>query len=822
MRPSPRSVITAALVALVIGFAGTRLSSSEVAARAVARATAPPLTELAPIRALPRTTMILAMQEASTHLGAGRPWAAWRSLLPYVEDADELGSAVALLAARAAAGWGGWEEVRRLLWGRSWLDRADGGAGWLLLAAAEEEAGRWDSAAAAYRRYLEIGDGRQALLARLRLARALREAGAAAAAAAAFREAAVAAPAVADWLVALELEASVAAGAIAAGLPSLPEEPTGSAAARVRRARAVVGARLAAGDSLRAVEWLQKEIRILHEQGAAQEAAGLTLEQARLLNALRRAGEARELLRALAWEGSLPADVRVRAANLLGEQPEPRSASEELARAAAYEAAGRWGLAARSLRAAFAAGAPRTPAAEHRLGRLLFDAGDFRAARSVLTDVAPQLASPEAIAEAELYAARARFRAGDRAGGLQELQRLADRRPGTAAAGTALFLLADAAPRLEQAVPLYRRAAAVTSSPDAREALYRLGDRSLKLRDTAAAIRAWEEYVARYPSGEETARIAYAVARLHERAGAATRARAMYRAAMDADPLSYHAVRAGERLGTDPLAAILAEPRPWVGLATDPVDARAALERLDLLRRAGLDAEWQEELDAVVRRLDRRPAALLALAEGLRDQGHPVEAIRLGRRLLERRDGEWDVRLLRIVFPLLYRELILQEAERQQIDPMLLAALVRQESTFRPAVRSRVGATGLAQIMPATGRWIAARSGVPADHYTDRLLSVPEVNLRMGALYLGDLLRRYGGARDLALAGYNAGPARADRWRRELGYDRDVDGFRDAIPFDETRHYVRIVLRNAWVYERLYGDAGAGTVPATPAASVAE
>ena len=84
------------------------------------------------------------------------------------------------------------------------------------------------------------------------------------------------------------------------------------------------------------------------------------------------------------------------------------------------------------------------------------------------------------------------------------------------------------------------------------------------------------------------------------------------------------------------------------------------------------------------------------------------------------------------------------------------------------------------------------------------MLLIPEVNLRMGAHYLADLLDRYDGARDLALAGYNAGPGRADRWRRELGHNRDVDAFREKIPFDETRHYVKVVLRNAAVYDRLY------------------
>jgi soluble lytic murein transglycosylase len=144
---------------------------------------------------------------------------------------------------------------------------------------------------------------------------------------------------------------------------------------------------------------------------------------------------------------------------------------------------------------------------------------------------------------------------------------------------------------------------------------------------------------------------------------------------------------------------------------------------------------------------------------------------------------------------------------------MLLAGLIRQESTFRPAVRSWVGATGMSQIMPATGKWLA--SSLRIRDYEQRLLTVPEVNVRMGARYLGDQLRSYDGAHDLALAAYNAGPGRASRWKRELGYGRDADTFRESIPFDETREYVKIVLRNAALYSRLYNDdRPVGLVPA--------
>ncbi|HEX6908975.1 MAG TPA: lytic transglycosylase domain-containing protein, partial [Longimicrobium sp.] len=342
-----------------------------------------------------------------------------------------------------------------------------------------------------------------------------------------------------------------------------------------------------------------------------------------------------------------------------------------------------------------------------------------------------------------------------------------------------------------------------TAAPDAREAGYRLGDRLLKADQAAAAAAAWEALVRRFPTGEPSAEAAYRAGVIHERAGRDGKAREMYAAAIAADPVSYHAIRAGDRMGADPLAAALANGREWPSAPGDGAEAASALRRLDALGEAGMDDAWKQELEWQLRRLDRRPGALLALAEGLQARGHSVDGIRLGRALLERRGGEWDARLLKVVFPFPYRALLRAEAERVDVDPYLLAGLVRQESSFNPRARSWVGATGLSQIMPATGRWLAPGAGVSS--FDPSLLAVPEINLRMGARYLRDQLRRYGGKRDLALAAYNAGPSRADRWRRELGYGGDPDRFRERIPFAETREYVQVVIRNAVVYRRLYG-----------------
>lgn len=749
---------------------------------------------LDPIHALPRTTLALAMEEARGYLNQDRPWAAWNAIKDHLEDDETASPAATLLGARAASRWGGWKEVRSLLRGRAWLGTAEGGEGLYLLGRAEEEGKNWSAAERAYRRYVAGAQGRSRGVAAARLAGVLERQGSHRAAAISYASAAAELSGVGDWMLALSAEAAAKEGVVTPVSGS-----GGSAVARARRALAEAEGWSARGDVGTALETLQREATRLTAEGDRAGAGPLLLERARLLLEQKRVAEARGLLRDVAREAGTEAGVRVAAARLLGEQS-GLGDDEQRARAAAYEAGGKPGLAAKALRALESS----DPADRLARGMLLFEERDYGPARAVLNGVAPEVADPEAAARAELYAAWSGLRNGQRSAAIDELLRLVERRPGTAAAGSAYFLLGDAGNDRARAIERYRSAAAIERSPEAREALYRLGDRSLAAGDVGAAVSAWERYLARYSRGEQSAEVGYRVGRLRERDGQEPRARAAYTAALLADPVSYYSFLAANRLGVDPLGPTLSQPRPWVGLAADQAGASVTVARLALLEEAGLDDAWEAELADARRRFADRPLALLTLAEGLRDAGHPIEGIRIGRGLLADRGGLWDRRLLHVVFPFPYRDLIQREAKRGGVDPMLLAGLVRQESSFDPEARSWVGATGLSQIMPATGRWLAPGAGI--DDYEGRLLSVPEVNLRMGAGFLGDLVDRYHGARDLALAGYNAGPGRADRWRRELGHARDPEAFRERIPFDETRGYVKLVLRNAAVYEALYGS----------------
>lgn len=137
-------------------------------------------------------------------------------------------------------------------------------------------------------------------------------------------------------------------------------------------------------------------------------------------------------------------------------------------------------------------------------------------------------------------------------------------------------------------------------------------------------------------------------------------------------------------------------------------------------------------------------------------------------------------------------------------EATLVLALIRQESQFAPRAVSHAGARGLMQLMPSTAKLVAKQRGLPYDR--KRLTSDPSYNLELGRSYLDDLLGRYSGSYPLALAAYNAGPSRADRWIRNFGDPRDpsvdpVDWI-ESIPFDETRNYVQRIVEAVTVYRK--------------------
>jgi soluble lytic murein transglycosylase len=211
-----------------------------------------------------------------------------------------------------------------------------------------------------------------------------------------------------------------------------------------------------------------------------------------------------------------------------------------------------------------------------------------------------------------------------------------------------------------------------------------------------------------------------------------------------------------------------------------------------------MDVEARFEYDALAAAATESPDRLLATAHAFLDRDLPTRAIPLGFKLLER--GINDARVYRIVYPVAMRDVLAAEAAERRLDPALVAALIRQESSFNPRATSAAGARGLMQVMPEVGRQIARSLRFPL--WDPVLLYQPDVNLQLGIAHLANLMR---GDDDLprVLAAYNAGGSRVRRWSAKVGAD-DPEIFTERIPFVETRDYVRIVQRNREMYEMLY------------------
>jgi soluble lytic murein transglycosylase len=167
-----------------------------------------------------------------------------------------------------------------------------------------------------------------------------------------------------------------------------------------------------------------------------------------------------------------------------------------------------------------------------------------------------------------------------------------------------------------------------------------------------------------------------------------------------------------------------------------------------------------------------------------------------------RRATENGVTLFDTAFP------VIDLGATGSIERALALAVTRQESSFNAAAVSPSGALGLMQLMPGTARDVAGRLGVP--FIQDKLTREPGYNVQLGSQYLSEMLQRFGGSYELALAAYNAGPGRVARWLESVGDPRagkiDMVDWIEMIPLRETRNYVQRIMEGVAVYrDRLNG-----------------
>ena len=704
-----------------------------------------------------------------------------------------------LLLARADAGWKNWDGVLAELQGVDWLDGIGGGEGRLLFARALEAAGRWDDAAREYTRFRSTADiATETAWAASREAQVAARAGLRTQMLAALEMTGRSSRELAEWTVLQLVRNSLEQGNAELALQILPMMTAEPAIAELGwdlEARAW----LAAGDTSRAVE--RYALLVQGDLGAAQRGRALaaigTLEEAggdigaalaayeASLDAYPRGASGARAAWAVIRIGTLDAEQALRSARILDRVRENHQALQ------AYELH----------LAALPEEIQPEPAVQLARARLLSAVGTHEAA---VVEFRKLVETDDPVFELnvldEWHAARSRQGRRDAVRTIEGW--MIDRFPESRQAVDIVVERAHAAlarGAYGEAAAGYERAITMEPSHASAElARMRLGQIRLQQNDEEAAAEVFSSYLEEFPDGERWAEATYWTARSLRALGRDESALEYLSEIRDRDVLSYYGVLVFDLLqepfDPDVPDGPASAPRSWL---------QSELRTLDLLVAAGLDEGADAHMSGLIERMDGSVWEGLDLADALIERGFAVAGIRIGQDL-QRRGARLTRRLLRVLYPFPYRELVTREARERQIDPFVLAALIRQESAFTPAIHSPAGAIGLMQVMPATGRDLARRQGIRG--FTAATLETAEINLHLGTRFFVDMEQRYAdGELPLVLSAYNAGPTRATRWRRLPEFE-DPLRFTERIPFVETRGYVKNVTRNIAIYQFLYGD----------------
>ena len=722
-----------------------------------------------------------AYRAAVAALAERRAWRAESLLAPALADSLRRTPWTVLLAADAAASLGRWERVDSLLGGFPLADPAVGVTARLLLARVALERGDARAALDQARGVRELSTTAETRgQALVLLARAHERLGARDSARAAYADAAPLLAPVSDWL-SLRAAALTSSG----------------------RTREQYYAQLRLGAARRRAA--HAEAQLLERTGRARAAIALYERAGSSLHAMR--------LRAAVAGGRAERDAARRELVSFVRQ---HSGTEQARAAIEMLDDGRYALAADEEVAVVRSAMEHGPLSRARVGlervarsrgltgeerllqaTLLAESGPSgrrQAARLLARIKRPSpYAGRAAFARAALLRRAGRASAARRA--FQEVVRVYPR--DTAAASGALLALGDMAAddrRDAAARAAYLRLArdypTVAEAPRARfdAAILAFAERRHR-----AAAEELDSVTILYPASAEGAAARYWSGRARATLGDSAGARARWAALHAAEPMSYYAALAARRIGATPWAPA-ASPDTFAVVA----DLDEALARADLLTQLGMHFEARLEMDALVASADSSAERALAIANAFRTRGQLRRAMELGRRAVAL--GAADARAWRFIYPLGDADLVAGNAAGQRVDPALVAAVIRQESSFEPRATSAVGARGLMQVMPRVAKALAKAERIAP--WDPALLYDPDVNVRLGVLHLRSFTEHYRQP-SFALAAYNAGGSRVTRWSRRRG-GTDPELFVERIRFAETRSYVRTVLRSREMYAVLY------------------
>lgn len=370
----------------------------------------------------------------------------------------------------------------------------------------------------------------------------------------------------------------------------------------------------------------------------------------------------------------------------------------------------------------------------------------------------------------------------------------------------------------------------------AEEAMWRAGWSYYLAGDDTRALEHFSLAMTTFPAGDYCSASLYWRARSLERQQSVESAMPVYRELAETSPASYYGILAHKRL-QELKVEIISKPQHRGNHPELPILVRQLSQKVDrelaqeLTMRAGrvmelnavqLSEYARTELEWLVMRYKRPEVAekgplgqasvLYLLGRLYSHIGDHLTAMHLAPEiesvLKKAEASRFPYALERLSYPLDYWDLIRKHAARHDLDPFLVAAIIRQESCYNPKAVSCVRACGLMQVMPGTGKMIAGQLGLK--HYTQAHLYDADTNIQIGTAYLASLIKRYEGNIFRAIAAYNAGPTTTRKWwlpNTAVMPEEVVEN----ITYRATRQYVKCVLRNQYWYRTLYQDVSSAS-----------
>ena len=370
--------------------------------------------------------------------------------------------------------------------------------------------------------------------------------------------------------------------------------------------------------------------------------------------------------------------------------------------------------------------------------------------------------------------------------------------------------------KYDKAIASYRRL--MTQYPNSDRlprAYWRIGWIQFRNGQYADCIATFTTLQNGFPHDSWAKAAAFWIAKTYERQNRLKEAKAVYSEIVKANHWYYsgaakeHLKRLQSQTDVRPKPDVLVTPRvrvtvdspAWKDIGSKKTVRVTQLMRLKLFEDALIELEGLIKRDNLNLR-DNYYNLILCLEKLKRFQQAHGYADRLSNfRPLRGKNNAIPIELYRLLYPLYYVDLLEKHTTKYEIDPLFVAAMIREESRYNADAVSYAGAIGLMQIMPANGPEFASRLKIP--RFDTKMLYNPDINIQMGSWYMKSLMNQFDNNHALVAGAYNGGPGRMRRWIKAKQIP-DLDEFIEDIGIDQTRRHIKKVIDSYIIYQQLY------------------